>query len=86
MTLTAGNASGNAGRASEGIDPSGLFDLVSDLVLVSSPNGLVRYANQAWRDSLDLDSAGSERVEAMLYRLPDAATPYRRVSVSVPGS
>ncbi|HYI16334.1 MAG TPA: diguanylate cyclase, partial [Thermomicrobiales bacterium] len=79
MTLTAGNASGDAGRASEGIDPSGLLDLVSDLVLVSSPNGLVRYANQAWRDTLGYSDQDIQRLLMLDVVHPDYEQHYSEV-------
>lgn len=40
---------------------------------------------EAWRDSIAVDPDVAARVEAQLYRLPNASTPYRRVSASLPG-
>lgn len=38
---------------------------------------------ETWQDTVAIDPGSAERVEALLYRLPDAVTPYRRVSVSL---
>ena len=49
-------------RTDENIDLTGPLDLASELVQVSSPNGLIRYANRAWRETLGYSAHDIQRL------------------------
>lgn len=61
MALLSGNDS-DADRRTDDIDLAGPLDLASELVQVSSPNGLIRYANRAWRETLGYSAQDIQRL------------------------
>ncbi len=65
MALISGNDTNDTRRFGERVDPSGLLDLVSDLVQISSSNGMVRYANRAWHDTLGYSVEDIQRLLVM---------------------
>jgi diguanylate cyclase (GGDEF)-like protein/PAS domain S-box-containing protein len=62
VAMLSGDDSDADRRTDEQIDLTGPLDLTSELVQVSSPNGLIRYANRAWLETLDYSATDIQRL------------------------